>query len=367
MPDTEQEWKRYTEKELVTLRPVLLRLGYALAQEQPHLSGERFLMQAVTTESGKKLILLGTRTEDGVNVVIKATSDGAGKRELKHEQTCRRVLNQLRFSYNTFQTPEELYFGHVGSHVISIQRFIEQDGPFLARPIAEQFSYALAAFKAQESVHAATYEQARLIEHTFGSMNVEEYLDSFVKFRHDILVDPFKAANVPETFEIAETFLRQNKETIEQYTGFLTHTDFVPHNFRIKNDTLYLLDYSSLRFGNKHEGWARFLNFMTLYNPALADALTSYVRDNRAEEEALSLKLMRVYRLGEILAYYTNTLKKSDGNLLLLNQARREFWLRVLESVLEDGPLDEAVRKDYVQTRDSLRSTEEHERQEGLH
>lgn len=62
--------------------------GYSLDSEQKHMQGERYLMHAVTTASGRKLILLGTAPE-GIKVIIKATRDGAGKKEIEHEHVSR--------------------------------------------------------------------------------------------------------------------------------------------------------------------------------------------------------------------------------------------------------------------------------------
>ena len=136
-------------------------------------------------------------------------------------------------------------------------------------------------------------------------------------------------------------------EIIEQYSGFLTHTDFVPHNIRVVGENIYLLDHSSIRFGNKYEGWARFCNFMALYNPPLEKALVKYVADNRTEEESISLRLMRIYRLGEIIWYYTSALDKSYGNLFALNKKRVELWSKMLENLLSENSLPESFIEDY--------------------
>ncbi|MDP2812409.1 MAG: hypothetical protein Q8O32_01825, partial [bacterium] len=150
-------------------------------------------------------------------------------------------------------------------------------------------------------------------------------------------------------------------------SGFLTHWDFVPHNIRVKGNDIYLLDHSSIRFGNKYEGWARFINFMTLYNPELADDLLFYVQKNRPVSEYLSLRAMRVYRLAEIIWHYANTLDLALGDLKILNQARIDFWLKVLSVVLGNKYLDAKVVDDYRKKRDSLRSQSEKDRQKNLH
>jgi len=366
MSNAAQSWDEHRTRELAKVTQSLGALGYELDGVQPHTGGERYLMQAVTTASGKKLILLGRRTKDGVRAVIKVTNDPGGMRELEHERMCHRVLREINFAYQVFHSPDELFFDVYDGYTISIQRYIEQECTFLARPLNEQFELALKAFKAQEGAHATTYGHERLIGKTFGTMNAAGYFAAFQGFEKNILRELPDSA-LESILDEASKQLTEGLETIEQYCGFLTHTDFVPHNIRVKDGEIYLLDHSSLRFGNKYEGWARFVNFMTLYNPPLAEALIEYVRLNRTPEESLSLKLMRIYRLGEIIWYYTRTLPKSSGDLYTLNQTRVQFWRRVLEAVLHDEPVPPDVLEKYRRTRDRLRSEDERLRQKDLH
>ena len=365
-PNTQQAWEAYCDAELRAVRPLLAELSYELDAVQPHLFGERYLMQAVTTASGRKLILLGKRVGGGKRVVIKVTSDPAGRRELEHERACRRLLPSIRFAYRIFHSPEELFFGERAGRLVSIQTFIEQESTFLARPLKEQFALALSAFKAQEGAHATTYGHERLIGTTFGTMRAGSYIERFATWEDNILRAAPELVPAKLLGKVAQA-LRAHEELIEQYCGFLTHTDFVPHNIRVRDGKIYLLDHSSLRFGNKYEGWARFVNFMALYNPPLADALVEYVRLNRTPEELLSLKLMRLYRLGEIIWYYTNTLDKCGDDLRLLNTERVRFWTRVLEAVLRDEPVPQEILENYRTKRDALRSPEEKVRQKDLH
>lgn len=362
----ETAWETYRNEELARIQPILNAQGLILDTYQPHVQGERYLMQAVTTESGRKLILLGTRMSDGIRVVIKATSDVAGIREIEHERLCRKVLGEIQFAYRVFTTPEELLFYKKSGVSMSVQRYIDQECAFLDRPLEEQFAYALDAFKAQESAHAATYEQSRLVTKTFGSHHAKDYLDSFARFSFEIQ-SYLNDAHIQDVLSQAHSYLTEHARTIEQYSGFLTHTDFVPHNFRIADGKIYLLDHSSLRFGNKYEGWARFLNFMTLHNRPLENALISYVRENRTKEEVLSLSLMRIYRLGEIISYYVQNTKRSEGDLKTLNAARIHFWTNVLIATLHGQAVSDDVIESYTHLRDSLRSKEEQERQKNLH
>ncbi len=69
--DSQKIWEEYVHEELLLMTPILGRLGYRLYKEQPHIGGERYLIQAVTTVSGRKLILIGERNSDQKKVVIK--------------------------------------------------------------------------------------------------------------------------------------------------------------------------------------------------------------------------------------------------------------------------------------------------------
>ena len=84
----QQEWEAFVAKERALVTTRLTELGYTLDAQQPHIKGERYLMQAVTTESGRKIILLGSHSTHG-RVVIKSTTDSAGIREIEHERHCR--------------------------------------------------------------------------------------------------------------------------------------------------------------------------------------------------------------------------------------------------------------------------------------
>ena len=364
--EAQKNWDSYCIAEITKIQSILNIHHIILDDMQPHIKGERYLMQAVTTTSGRKLILLG-RDENNMRVVVKATCDTSGKKELTHERHCREILKKMDFAGAVFHTPAEVAFIEQAGYTISITAFIEQESTFIERPLNKQFNLALRAFKAQESAHATTFKHRKLIESVFEIRDAETYLKNFLTFKdnityalpeehtmHALLSDVFKGLN-------------EHKVYIEQYSGFLTHTDFVPHNIRVKDDTIYLLDHSSLTFGNKYEGWARFLNFMTLYNPDLEQALIVYVRDNRTKEESIALQMMRMYRLGEIIWYYVRTLDKSTENLLLLNTARIYFWTSVLSYISKGERVPIEVIRQYTETRDKLRSEDEKRRQQGLH
>lgn len=361
-----KDWEEYCASEIRKFTPLLLALGYSLDERQPHTTGERYLMQAVTTIHGRKLVLLGRDIKTDARVVLKVTSDPSGIEDLAYERRCRAALADMSFAYRHFLTPKELLFVAQDGYVIFIQEYLEQEKPFLELPIERQCELALRAFKEQEGAHATAYRHLKRIQKTFATYHTQDYLETFKKFT------VYTTRQMPENRELGALLARAHAELesegirIEQYCNFLTHTDFVPHNFRVASGEIYLLDTSSIRFGNKYEGWARFLNYMTLYNPPLADALTKYVRENRSPEESTSLRLMRIFRLGELIRYYAGWLEKTDGNLHLLAETRIHFWSQVLSAVLSGEKMPEAALDAYKQRRDSLRNMEERQRQSEL-
>ena len=153
---------------------------------------------------------------------------------------------------------------------------------------------------------------------------------------------------------------------ISLYSGFLTHIDFVPHNIRIHNRTIYILDHSDIHIANKHEGWARFLNYMTLYNHTLESMLLTYIKKNRPREEYESLRLMRIYKLTELIAHYARTLQKAEGNLYMLNSKRLHFWSDVLQGIITNNTVSDKRVQEYITHRDKLRSVHENVRQKEL-
>ncbi len=341
------------KEELAKVTPILEGMGYTLDALQPHIAGERALTGPIG--GGHKLLLLGHDAE-GTRVVIKISTDKKAIAEMQHERVCRDLLEKIRFATEVFHSPRELAVEKRDGYTVLVTEFIEQDMAFLERPLAEQFALALKAFKAQEGAHATTYEHARAIVNTFGEMRAADYIEKLREY-----------ARETSGLEPAVAFAEENKDTLEQYCGFLTHWDFTPQNIRVHGGTLYLLDHSSLRFGNKYEGWARFINFMELYNPPLAHTLVQYVADNRAPEESSALKCMRVYRLAELVRYYSGWLPRTTENLHQLAQARITFWKNILQAVLDDKEVSPVLVEEYKKTRDSLRSEEEKQRQQGLH
>jgi hypothetical protein len=173
--------------------------------------------------------------------------------------------------------------------------------------------------------------------------------------------DPRLAAILART----EEFFFAHRDVIDRYGDFLTHTDFVPHNLRIVGHDIYLLDHASIRFGNKYESWARFLNYMVIHNPQLERWLVQYVKNNRAGEY-LSLQAMRVYKDVFLIDFYARSLARTSGDLHALSVERLGFWVDVLACILDDREIPDETIAAYKTNRDRLRSAEEKLRQKEL-
>lgn len=363
--EEKQAWEAYVANELRVVVPILEKLEYALDEAQVHIAGERYLMVRPRDVGGggKKLVLSGERLSDGKRVVIKVSSDPAGMREIEREREARLLLHKLNFARRTLYTPAEIMFLRRGKHLISITEYIPQDQPLLARSLEEQFFLMLQALEVQERVHATTYAHADVIQSAFGFASAQDYLREFERFRDSALADAPQNTHLAEVFAKASALLHTHKTNIERYCGFLTHADFVPNNIRITDHTIYLLDSASLHFGNKYEDWARLLNFMLHHNLSLEQTLAQYVRDNRGEEEYLVLRLMRIYKIGFLLMYYSQALGRTEGPLHTLTQERLSFWTDAMEALCNDASIAPERITAYLERQQALRSDEERARQ----
>lgn len=363
--EAKKAWEEYRARELKTATSLLQSLGFTLDEKQVHIGGERYLMTGARDVGGggKKLVLTGRRTSDGKRVVIKISSDAAGMKEIEREHASRIILHSLDFAVYTFSSPEEILYTKKDGHLIFITSYIEEERTFIEHELEEQFFIALQAFETQEGVHATTYAHARTIKEAFGMADASQYLAEFEMFRKNAIESDPDNTELSEAFSKASSFLKENETVIERYAGFLTHSDFSPQNLRVHDHTLFLLDYASIYFGNKYESWARFINFMIHHNPALEHMLVDYVRQNRSGEEYLSLRLMRVYKIGFLLQFYTDALGKTEGNLHTLTRLRVGFWTAAMNAVLADAPVSTDIVDAYRSDLEVLRSDEEKARQ----
>lgn len=353
----ESAWNKYTTGEIEVLKPILEQHHITLHTEQPHISGERFLM------SGKKVVLVGTDTATSQTVIIKSSDDPHMIKELQQERAASSGLENIHFAYQPLLQPRELWCEENPDRLTVAIESIDQPEPFLGLPLKKQFDLILGAFTMLESVHATTNSHARAVTQ-FGNKRSSNYLDAAKNFCNVIVThaDSYASAAVSQGLQI----LQNESETIEQYCGFLTHDDFALHNFRFKNDAIYIIDQSSLTFGNKHESWARLMNYMMLYNFELEQAFAKYVADNLPPEAQSSYRLMRIYKLIELLHYHTTAAEHAVDNVQALSHARVQFWTTVLKAIIQNEALDQTAIDTYKQTRDSLRSSAEIERQKAL-
>src|SRR3989344_3076197 len=335
--------------ELPTISALLKPLGYSLDELQPYISGQRYLM------AGGKLVLAGTDVKSVEKIIIKASNQTDGKKEISSEKKSRDLMRSLSFADKKILIPEEVFYGEKGGYVFLIMRFIPQDKVFVGHTVEEQFFIALSAFEAQESFHATTYEHLRTVKDIFPVLSSIEYLKDFNRLKESIS-QKYPDESLITTLQTAEKFLKENVMTTDRYANYLTHTDFVPHNFRIAEHSLYMLDcvpnYATIHFGNKYKGRARFLNYMLIHSPELERLLAKYVRDSRGEDEYLSLRLMRVYKIAFLLDYYARSLEKTTGDLHKLTLARLNYWREALTAVLENRPVAKEVTEKYVSMRD---------------
>ena len=352
-----KSWGASIREELGFISKILIPIGFSIGKDQPHISGERFLM------TKEKLVLVGERIADKKKVIIKISKHHNGQEEIRREKNIRDTLARVAFASEVILLPDEIYFGGADGYLLWVSEFIEQDQVFATKPVEEQFFLSLNIFEMQEGFHANTFENLRTVHGVFPIFNAETYINSFSGFKEFVSKRLSDNPKIIETLSIAEDILRSNKKVMEKYCGYLTHTDFAPANTRVSGRDIYMIDLSSVLFGNKYEGWARFLNWALIHSPKLENLLMDYVRKNRGEEEYLCLRLMRIYQVGFLIKYYAGTLEKTSGDLHSLNQKRIKLWSYVLQSLLEDQPISAKTLEEYRGERNQLRSKEETERQ----
>jgi hypothetical protein len=360
------DWDTYHNTELRAVTPLLTRLGFSLDEMQVHVGGERGLMMARKRDvggGGYKLVLTGKRDSDGKRVVIKVSSTEGGKKEIEREREMCTNLHAIEFAYRTFDSPKEILFTHEGPFCIHITEYIAQDKSFFEHSLQEQFFLALQALEAQEGVHATTSRHKTLIETTFGISSAPEYLSAYDVFAKEAVAAAPDNADLKDVLTRGAQFLKDHQTTLARFCGFLTHADFIPNNFRVSQNRLYLLDYASIHFGNKYESWARFINFMNHHNVELEKALVDYVRKNRSADEYLALRLMRVYKIAFLLRFYAQNQQVTQGDLLELTKERIVLWIAALNAVLLDTDIPAPIVEHYLARLSTLRTEDEKVRQ----
>lgn len=338
---------------LPEIAALLAPLSITLEPEQPHIGGEREI------RSRERLVLIARKGD--TRVLVKVALSPEATRDIKFEKEARDAFASLSFAENGLLLADEVFSGVLGGYYILITEFIEEDSPFITRSLSEQFFIALNALEAQEAFHATTFEHDRRVRKVFPVFSVETYLSEFRRFMENAK----SFVDITALFERTHALLAQSRTLLERYGGHLTHDDFVPHNMRLKGRSLYVLDLSAFRFGNKYDAWGRFVNYMMLHNPPLARLTLTYLKENRPEEYPL-LRVMRAYKLGQLINYYITLLPKTEGNFRTLTELRIRFWGDMLKDVLEDRETPIEAVDAFREARNALRSEEEKLRQKGF-
>lgn len=349
-------WEQKINKELPIIEALVLDLGYKLDAIQPNLMGEKFLMKV------DKFILSATRIKDNKKVIIKISKDKAGIKEIKNDRAASQNLKNLSFAKDTIKVAEEIFFKKVGDYQVYIVEFLEQKDSLMKLPLEEQFYITLRAFDILENIYLSTKEHKKLVKDKFPILKAEDYLKRFLKYRDDInkiLNDP----EVNEKVSFAKNVFKQNLDIVKKFENFLVHEDFVQQNFRLQNGVLYFIDHEALQFGNLYETQARFLNFMMVHSPKLEKKYLEYFKQQNRPDKELALRMMRLFKCTQLLDYYAKSLEKSRGNEYKLSKVRFDFYLDVLENLSNNTPVHDSLVTEYENTRNSLRSKEEVERQ----
>ena len=348
---------RYTEqikKQVKKTSALLEKLGFVVAEKQLHIFGEREVL------SQEKLVLEAFDAQNK-KVMVKCSNTKAGIREIKKEKKIRDSLTTVSYSNDSIALPREVFYGSKNGYLFFITEFIPQDKIFVEHSLKEQFFMAMTLFERQESFHATTSEHLRSVQRTCSIFKKDTYIQNILFFYKKL--QTYKNITVQNELKRGFDFFIKNADIIDTYCGYLIHEDIVPHNFRIKNNQLYILDYSSLQYAHKYESWARFLNYMVIHNPSLEQMIKKYLRTKRSEREYRSLQVMRIYKLFQLLFFYNNLLAKVDGNLLKLTKIRIAFWAGLIKHVIADTDMPKGVLRDYKAKRDRLRTSGEKERQ----
>ncbi|MBX4199212.1 hypothetical protein KW800_03015 [Candidatus Parcubacteria bacterium] len=331
------------------IESILDILGYKLEPNQPHLSDEGLLLMR------DKRVLIGRRSSDNLRVIIKLSTSRGGRKEIADEKAAQDTLSQAIFSQEQILFPKEIDYWEdykAGeNYTIRITEFIEQEQVFAALPLEKQFFMIMREFEAEESFYANTYEHINVVKKVFPVTHANDYIEKFESF------------DVGERKTEAAELLRKNKELIETRSNYLTHTDFAPSNFRVKNGKIYMIDLSSMHFGNRYEGLARMLNYCIIHDPELGRFIVEYIKTNRNEGEYLCLRLMRIYKAGFLINHYAKALGKTSDNLHKLTEIRLKLWRTILGHLIDDSPVESSLIDSYKAERDSLRSASELERQ----
>lgn len=353
-----QKWDEKIKNELPIIRELLSTIGVTLDEIQPNLIGEKFLMKT------DKFGLTGTYTPENAKVMIKASNHKNGIKELEADRKVSHIVDKLSFSNEKIKTAKEYFYGDLGGYRILVQEFLDQQKALIQLPLEDQYYISMRGFSVLESFYLTTKSHYTEVKKHFPILTAKDYLKTFSKYLkniHNILNDPI----VDEKLDQSYTLFRQNLKLVDKFSAYLVHEDFVPHNFRVYNNILYFIDHEALRFGNKYESWARYVNWMLVQYPPMEEKLVEHVR-KLGTEDYLNLRMMRLLKCAQLINYYAETLAKTSGDTYDLNVRRFNLWIEVLVSLTNDRKLHPSFIEEYKQARDVLRTDDEKQRQKLL-
>lgn len=342
---------------------ILAKAGFALDNEnnQVHIGDERTLI------SRDKLVLKGRCISDASRVIIKASASVAGIREIERERTCRRCLAEINCNFQPpiFSYPEELGFLQEEGLCISVIKYIDQDIRFLNRTLEEKLNLSLSAFYIQEKVTVGVVKNLIGIVDRLGIVTENAYLREFEACLGDALIYSPQNRILRLNRERAVFFFRDRLCYVRGHQGFLVHADFVPNNFRVVGSKISYLDLGAFQFGNRYESWARYLNWMMVWDYQLEGALIKYFDENRGQEDYMCLSAMRALKMGFLIGVYSKHLSElqDDARLYALQSGRLNFWTLALVALIHGNHVPERTALEFAKFQESLRSERERRRQ----
>lgn len=353
-----QKWDEKIKSELPIIRELLSTIGVTLDEIQPNLIGEKFLMKT------DKFVLNGVYAPEKARVIVKISNHKAGIKELEADRHIAQVVDKLSFSTEKIKTAKEYFYGDLGGYRVMVQEFLDQPEALIKLKLEDQYYISMRGFSVLESFYLAAKSHYKEVKSHFPILTGKDYLKTFSKYLksvHKILNDP----SVDSKLDDAYSLFKKHLKLIDKYSTYLVHEDFVPHNFRIYNNILYFIDHEALRFGNKYESWARYVNWMLVQNPPMEEKLVQHVQ-KIGPEDYLNLRMMRLLKCAQLITYYAETLAKTSGDTYTLNLRRFNLWLEVLVALTNDRKLHSSFIEEYKQARDVLRTDDEKQRQKLL-
>jgi hypothetical protein len=192
-----KEWEDWKDAALKEVMVILHRLDIMIDDDQPHLSGERYLM------SGKKLVLQGLHKTTNKKIVIKYASDKEYVKEIKNERQKKESVANINFGYKSLSFPIEFLFESNKNYTILVTEFITQDILFIKLPLQTQFFLSLKVLEAFEGIHTVVSKHNAALKKLGGNKNYVKIFNEMVGEIRSILPDN---KELLEKLKIAEKY-----------------------------------------------------------------------------------------------------------------------------------------------------------------